>query len=359
MHLAPGLGPGTASALADALGGPHRVLRASERDLAAAGLAEPARRALARPDEAAIGAALRWLDEPGHGILTLSDARYPPLLRCIGDAPTMLFLRGDAACLTGSFLAVVGSRHPTRPGEETARSFARALSRHGLGIVSGLAVGIDAAAHRGTLEAGGVTVAVAGHGLDTVYPRRHRDLAEQIAATGALVSEFLPGTPPLREHFPRRNRVISGLSLGVLVVEAAVRSGSLITARLAGEQGREVFAIPGSIHNPMARGCHRLIRQGAKLVETVADLVEELGWSAGGAVLGADAGEAPAPLPELDADYVTLLDAMGHDPATVDALVQRTGLTPQALSSMLLSLELRGIVVPVPGSGYVRAAERD
>jgi len=291
-------------------------------------------------------------------VLTLSDPDYPPLLRCITDAPTVLFLRGDPTCLSGALLAVVGSRHPTRPGEETARSFARALARQGLGVVSGLAVGIDAAAHRGALDAGGVTVAVAAHGPDSVYPPRHRELAERIAAGGALVSEFLPGTPPLREHFPRRNRVISGLSLGVLVVEAAVRSGSLITARLAGEQGREVFAIPGSIHNPMARGCHRLIRQGAKLVETVADLIEELGWREGPAAPSGRVDDAPAPLPELDADYVTVLDAMGYDPATVDVLVQRTGLTPQALSSMLLSLELRGIVDPLPGSGYVRAAER-
>jgi DNA processing protein len=254
---------------------------------------------------------------------------------------------------------VVGSRNPTRPGAQTAQDFARALVAAGLGVVSGLAVGIDAAAHRGALAGGGVTIAVAAHGLDIVYPRAHVELARQVAEAGAMVSEFVPGTAPLREHFPRRNRLISGLSLGVLVVEAAVRSGSLITARLAAEQGREVFAIPGSIHNPMARGCHALIRQGAKLVDSVQDLLEELGWDASAVASdAAERGHEEHDDDELDDDYVTLLDVLGHDPASVDLLVARTGLTPQALSSMLLRLELRGIVHPVPGMGYVRAAKR-
>jgi DNA processing protein len=358
LLLAPGLGPAAARTLSEGFGGPMQVLRAGSAALQAAGVGEAARRALQHPDARAVDAALAWLDRPGQCAITIDDAAYPALLRCIQDPPPLLFLRGRPERLAGPALAVVGSRHPTRPGAETARSFARALAAEGLAVVSGLAEGIDAAAHRGALDAGGVTLAVAGHGLDTVYPPGHRDLAARIAQEGVLVSEFLPGTPPRRENFPRRNRIISGVALGVLVVEAAVRSGSLITARLAGEQGREVFAIPGSIHNPTARGCHRLIRQGAKLVETVADLLEELGWAAGSAP-----PEPPSPaeqtLPELDGDYVTVLEAMGYDPATVDELVQRTGLTPQALSSMLLVLELRGIVHPVSGSGYVRAAARD
>jgi DNA processing protein len=307
-----------------------------------------------------VDAAIRWADCPGRGAITLSSPEYPSLLRAIPDAPLVLFVRGDVSSLTASHIAVVGTRNPTRPGVETARDFAATLAREGLGVVSGLAVGIDAAAHRGALDASATTVAVAAHGLDMVYPRRHRDLADRIAQSGALVSEFPPGVPPLRENFPRRNRIISGLSLGVLVVEAAVRSGSLITARLGAEQGREVFAMPGSIHNPMARGCHRLIRDGAKLVETVADLLEELGWDARTSSTACDAETDGVDAAEaLDDDYVTLLQAMGHDPAPVDVLVQRTGLTPQALSSMLLRLELQGIVHPVPGTGYVRAAKRD
>lgn len=302
---------------------------------------------------------LRWVDGPGRAALTLGSPDYPPLLAALEDPPPVLFVRGDPGLLARSHVAIVGSRNPTRPGEETARDFAGALVAAGLGVVSGLAAGIDAAAHRGALEAGGVTLGVAGHGLDTMYPRRHLPLGREIAAAGALISEFVPGTPPLRENFPRRNRVISGLCLGVLVVEAAVRSGSLITARLAAEQGREVFAIPGSIHNPMARGCHRLIRQGAKLVESVDDLLEELGWDASDVAARPPDANRSGAAEALDDDYVTLLDAMGFDPAPVDVLVQRTGLTPQALSSMLLALELRGIVHPVPGTGYVRAAKRD
>jgi DNA processing protein len=356
---APGLGAARARSLADGFGGPGPAVRAGDEALRLAGLDAAGCKALRQPDRELLDRALDWLGRPGRGVLTLSCPGYPSLLAAIPDCPPVLFTVGDSSLLSGSLLAVVGSRNPTRPGEETATDFAASLCRSGLGVVSGLALGVDAAAHRGALEAGGVTVAVMGHGLDRVYPSRHRELAAQIAEQGVLVSEFLPGTPPVRENFPRRNRVISGLSLGVLVVEAAVRSGSLITARLAGEQGREVFAIPGSIHNPMARGCHRLIRDGAKLVETVEDLLEELGWDA------SSVGSVEADLNTvhaadfLDDDYVTLLDAMGHDPAPVDVLVHRTGLTPQALSSMLLTLELRGIVHPVPGTGYVRASKRE
>lgn len=358
---APQVGATTARRLADGFGGPRAVLQASDQDLQRAGVSVSARQTLRAPDPRLIDATFEWLHSaPGRTAVTLGSGEYPRLLSEIDDAPPVLFVDGNPALLHGAHLAIVGSRNPTRPGCETAFDFAGSLCRFGVGIVSGLAAGIDAAAHRGALAAGGVTIAVAAHGLDRVYPREHRQLAREIADSGALVSEFVPGTAPLREHFPRRNRIISGLSLGVLVVEAAMRSGSLISARMGAEQGREVFAVPGSIHNPMARGCHALIRQGAKLVETVDDLMEELGVSAPHAArhaaIGAGAG---ADENKLDDDYVTLLDAMGHDPACVDELVQRTGLTPQVLSSMLLNLELRGIVHSVSGVGYVRAAKRE
>lgn len=357
---APGLGPVAARQLADGFGGPAAALNAGDRELALAGVDEASRRALRQPDWRAVEHAIDWLDgDPRRSALTFSSADYPSLLRALADAPPVLFVLGNPAVLRYSHVAIVGSRNPTRPGVQSAEEFARAMVRAGLGVISGLAAGIDAAAHRGAIAGGGVTIAVAGHGLDTVYPRAHAQLARQVADSGALVSEFVPGTAPLPEHFPRRNRIISGLGLGVLVVEAAVRSGSLITARLAAEQGREVFAIPGSIHNPMARGCHQLIRQGAKLVDSVQDLLEELGWDAAGVSVTATSSEGvSAHDDELDADYVTLLAALGHDPASVDLLVARTGLTPQALSSMLLRLELQGIVHAVPGMGYVRAGKR-
>ncbi len=233
------------------------------------------------PDWDLVDQDLRWLEGPDNHLLTLGHPDYPTLLAELPDAPPLLFVHGDPGVLSLPQLAIVGSRNPTPGGESTARDFARHLAAAGVTVTSGLALGVDGAAHEGALDAEGVTVAVMGTGLDRVYPARHRDLAHRIAVRGALVSEFAPGTPPKGDHFPRRNRIISGLSLGTLVVEAALRSGSLITARLASEQGREVFAIPGSIHNPLARGCHALIRQGAKLVETGQDILDELGPLAG------------------------------------------------------------------------------
>jgi DNA processing protein len=254
-------------------------------------------------------------------------------------------------------LAVVGSRNPTSLGRDTAQQFARHLASAGLAITSGLALGIDAAGHRGALQAHGRTVAVLGCGLDEVYPRENAALAREIAEHGALVSELPAGTPPLKQHFPRRNRIIAGLSVGTLVVEAALHSGSLITARLAAEQGREVFAIPGSIHSPQSRGCHRLIRQGAKLVETADDIFAELGALLDGlrAAAPAQAPEAQRlSAPELDKDYEILLDALGFAPAGVDALVARTGFPADAVASMLLILELDGRVAQQPGGLYCR-----
>lgn len=295
-----------------------------------------------------------WLAEPNHHLITLSDPRYPRLLREIPDPPAALYVVGDPDLLSATQLGIVGSRNPTPGGSETAHAFASYLTQSGLTITSGLAMGVDAAAHRGALGAGGKTIAVAGTGLDRVYPARHRELAHEIAAQGALISEFALGTPALAHNFPRRNRIISGLSLGVLVVEAALQSGSLITARLAAEQGREVFAIPGSIHNPLARGCHALIRQGAKLVETAADILEELGPMAQITAPARQTDGAGNITSGLGVEAMTLLDCLGFDPTPVDSLIERSGLTPEAVSSMLLVLELQGHVVAAPGGHYTR-----
>jgi DNA processing protein len=302
----------------------------------------------------AIDAELRWLEHDAHHFIPLGDTSYPPLLAELSDAPIGLFVRGDAAALSLPQLAIVGSRNPTAGGRDIATSFAAHLSRCGLAITSGLAIGIDAAAHQGALAAEGVTVAVCGTGLDIDYPPANSALAEQITARGALVSEFPLGVPPLPANFPRRNRIISGLALGTLVVEAAVRSGSLITARLAAEQGREVFAIPGSIHNPLTRGCHQLIRQGAKLVETSDDIFAELRALAGHLAASPDAPKPAAAAPVLDKAYEILLDALGFEPAGVDVLVERTGLAADEVASMLLILELDGKLESRPGGRYVR-----
>ena len=297
----------------------------------------------------------------GDGLLQPGRPGYPPQLAAIPDPPPLLYLRGDPAALSAPAIAIVGSRRPTPAGRATAFEFARQLAAHGLVVVSGLAAGIDAAAHRGALAAGGATVAVCGTGLDRTYPEAHAALAAEIAAHGAVVSEFPPGTPPLPHHFPQRNRLISGLALGVLVVEAQRRSGSLITARLAAEQGREVFALPGSIHNPLARGCHRLIRDGARLVETVQEVV---------AGLQADLFAAlPAPATQargteaisgrpLDRESKILLNACGFEPVDVDTLVQRTGLPAASVASLLVMLELRGEVEPSAGGTYCRLPAR-
>lgn len=282
------------------------------------------------------------------------------MLRQIADPPIALFLRGDVALLTSPQLAIVGSRNPSGEGRRNAEEFAAYLARCGLTITSGMALGIDSASHRGALKAGGKTLAVWGTGLDKVYPPAHRELAEQIAAQGLIVSEYAPGTPPLPHNFPRRNRLISGLCVGTLVVEANQSSGSLITARLASEQGREVFAIPGSIHNPLARGCHRLIREGAKLVESAGDILEELAplLKLEAAVAESAPTETLAATAAEDPEYRLLLNSLDYAPTSVDALVERTGLTPDVVSSMLLMLELQGQVEAAPGGHYSRVNKR-
>ena len=295
-----------------------------------------------------------WLEDDAHHRVALGDEDYPAMLNEIPGPPEVLYVNGDIEALHQPALAIIGSRNPTEGGIRNAREFARHLAGQGFTIVSGMAQGIDAAAHQGALDAGGKTVAFLGTGIDRVYPPGNRELAHNIAKQGALVSEFPLGAPPERWHFPARNRLISGLSLGTLVVEAARRSGSLITARLAGEQGREIFALPGSIHNPLSRGCHALIRQGAKLVETAGDIIAELGPLVGhmlDATLDEDAAE---PVSELGEEYVGLRKLLSHDPVTIDELEKQSGLTIDQLSSMLLILELHGEVESLSGGRYVK-----
>jgi DNA processing protein len=312
-------------------------------------------------DTAGIERDLRWLEGPGRHLLTAGDPRYPPQLAAIPGFPTALFVWGDPTVLSRPQLAIVGSRSSTCAGRETAFEFAARLAATGLAITSGLAVGIDAAAHRGALHAQGATIAVCGTGLDRIYPGEHAALAEEIAASGALVSEFPTGTKPLAHHFPRRNRLMSGLARGVLVIEAAARSGSLITARLAGEQGRDVMAIPGSIHNALARGCHRLIKDGAALVETVEDVLETLGLMV--LATHANSGAKPPdhveiPGVRLDSGSEILLNALGFGPTDLDRLVERTGLAAQSVISKLQLLELEGRVESLAGGRYSRTSPR-
>lgn len=356
VYHAPGIGPAAFHRLLQAFHEPGRILESGSEALQRLGLGAATIEALRQPADRVVEHDLEWLARPGNRILTCRDPDYPSLLLEISDPPPLLYLHGNAAILHEPQLAVVGSRNPTPGGRQTAVEFARHLSAAGLVITSGLALGIDAAGHQGALDTGSATIAVMGTGLDRVYPARHRDLARRIAERGALVSEFPPGTPPMAENFPRRNRLISGLSLGTLVVEAARRSGSLISARFALEQGREVFAIPGSIHNPLARGCHHLIRQGAKLVETAQDIMDEL------AALAAFCSDAeasaallqPAETPQLAEEYAQLLEFIGFDDTSIDTLVERTHLTPAEVSSMLLQLEMNGYIAASPGGLYNR-----
>lgn len=294
-------------------------------------------------------------------MLAAGEPGYPQNLLQIDAAPPLLYVRGQAAALSLPQLAIVGSRNPTGAGRASAREFAGHFARTGLAITSGLALGIDSAAHEGALAAGGVTIAVCATGLDSVYPPSNRPLAERISANGALLSEFPPGTPPRPENFPQRNRLISGLSLGVLVVEAARRSGSLITARCAGDQGRDVFAVPGSIHSPQSHGCHQLIRTGAKLVESAQDVLEELQIPITNQILTSNgsghAGQGPG-APAMDKDLEILLHALGFAPASLDQLVARTGLFPGPVAAMLLLLELQGEIEVAPGGRYRRLANK-
>ncbi|TMG96052.1 MAG: DNA-protecting protein DprA [Betaproteobacteria bacterium] len=287
---------------------------------------------------------LSWIAEPGHALIAWDDADYPRALLTISDPPPAFYYRGRRELLNRPSIAIVGSRNATPQGMDNAEAFAATLSGAGFTIVSGLALGIDTAAHRGGLSAGGSSIAVIGTGPDRIYPSANRDLGQRLAADGGLLSEFPLGTPPLPANFPRRNRLLSGLSRGVLVVEATLASGSLITARFAAEQGREVFAIPGSIHSPFSKGSHRLIKEGAKLVETARDVIEELGGAA-----PPEGAQMEVPAPEMQADTGRVFKALGHDPAGVGALTARTGLAAGAVSVALVELELSGRITALPG----------
>jgi DNA processing protein len=356
----PRLGPGALrEQLAAHEGRVEAVLAALRQRLPT--LPDDTRRWLERPDERRLDADLAWLAQSGHRLMLAGDEDFPPLLEVIPQPPVALFLGGDASFLLHPQLAIVGARGATLSGRSHARAFAQALGHAGFAITSGMADGIDGAAHLAALDAGLPTVAVVGTGLDRVYPAKHRELARRLAAEGLLVSEFPPGTPARSDHFPRRNRLIAGLSLGTLVIEAGPQSGSLITARLAAEQGREVFALPGSIHNPLAHGCHRLIRDGARLVETAAEIVEvlapaavALGRELAGRLEGAAAATAQEMASEADPSHQALLEALGHGPVALEDLAAFTGKTVAGLAPVLMLLELEGRVESLPGNRYQR-----
>lgn len=342
LSLMPGLGNEGLRRLLQTFGTPEQIFATpgqALRQVVKPAVAEAIVRGI---DETALTTTASWLSDANNAVLTLADADYPQALLNTADPPMLLYVKGQRALLNQPALAVVGSRNASAQGLNHAEAFAEAASQAGLVIVSGLAQGIDAAAHRGGLRGSGRSVAVVGTGLDKVYPAGNRELAHQLSKTGALISEFALGTPPMAANFPRRNRIISGMSLGTLVVEASLQSGSLITARMALEQGREVFAIPGSIHSPQSKGCHRLIKQGAKLVESAQDILEELGNFSRSAPSQPAAPDSP------------LLEQMGFDPTDLDTLTMRSGLTIEALSAILLQLELDGQVASLPGGRFQR-----
>ncbi|AOW15129.1 DNA processing protein DprA [Hydrogenophaga crassostreae] len=353
LTLTPGVGNEAARKLLAAFGLPGAVFGQSPSALRAVVGERLATALQITPDslDAEVDKLGLWLAPPDHHLLTIGDAAFPPALLQMADPPLLLYVVGQLEALgRPNKIAIVGSRNPTPQGHINARQFAAALGESGLCIVSGLALGVDGAAHEGALDVDAPTIAVVGTGLDRVYPKRHHDLAHRITERGAIVSEYALGTPPLPAHFPQRNRIIAGLCQGTLVIEAAVASGSLITARLATEMGREVFAIPGSIHAPQARGCHALIRQGAKLVESAQDVLEDLQWDSGPVHRG-----HPAPgKDEQPAKESSLLTALGHDPVSLDALQARTGLPTPDLQAQLLELELNGQAARLPGSLFQR-----
>ncbi len=354
----PKVGRESARRLLAAFGSPQAVFEASESAIGAVLSKAQTQALITPPSNLAVlhQRSLDWLHEvPKRYVITLGSPQYPPLLLASNDPPLMLYAQGRLELLTAPCISMVGSRNPTRQGSDHAQAFAESFSQLGYTVVSGLALGIDGAAHEGALKGSGSTVAVIGTGLDRVYPKSHLKLAHQIAEKGVMLSEYPLGTPPVAQNFPVRNRIIAGLSLGTLVVEATLQSGSLITARLASECGREVFAIPGSIHSPQARGCHALIRQGAKLVETAQDVIQELlpMLAQAPVVVAEQVCESAAKETPSKADPI--LEALGFDPVTLDALVARTGWSAQALNIRLLELELSGEVARLAGQLFQRA----
>lgn len=348
-----GVGAGTGRKLLSAFGLPENIFSASLAALQQV-VSERIAHALAAPlsDDMRrrIDTTIEWAGQPGNQVLTLADPSYPEALLAIADPPLLLYVKGRHELLCGPILAIVGSRNASVQGANNAEKFSEALSQAGLTIVSGMALGIDTAAHRGGLRGKGATIAVIGTGADIIYPARNRSLAHQIAAEGCIVSEYPLGTPAIGTNFPRRNRIISGIARGVLVIEAAAQSGSLITARMAAEQGREVFAIPGSIHSPLSKGCHQLIKQGAKLVESAQDVLEELGN-----YVPVRQAAVPAQLSDArDSRADRLLATMGFDPVDIDMLAARCQLDAAAINALLLELEMHGLVEMLPDGMYRR-----
>lgn len=345
-----GLGPRGICLLLSEFGSPEAIWGASYTQLTSIVSSEVAHQIIHGIPNT-VETSLDWLHQSDNNhIITLADAAYPKAILEITDPPPVLFAKGNTVLLNTPAIAVVGSRHATPQGEKNAEAFSKELTLQGLTVVSGLALGIDGAAHRGALQGNGATIAVVGTGLDIVYPARHRELAHQIVETGLIISEFVIGTPSITSNFPKRNRLISGLSQGCLVVEANLQSGSLITAKLASEQGREVFAIPGSIHSPVAKGCHQLIKQGAKLVESVQDILEELQHTS-----------SPILAPKTSTNQLAATDHplllhIGYEPISIEQLIQVSGLTSSEVSSMLLMLELEGKVASLAGGQIQRIA---
>lgn len=341
------VGPRTVAKLQTRWPDLRQIFELSATELIQEGLSSSLAHTIVEFDLDLIQEDLEWLAQAeDHHILTWDSAEYPAILKEITDPPIVLYAKGQLACLKAPKLAIVGSRNPTVTGSENARQFAKAIASHGVAIVSGLALGIDAQAHQGCLESSGQTIAVMGTGIDRIYPQRHRVLAQQITKNGLLMSEFPLRSPPIAGHFPRRNRIISGLSLCILVVESAIKSGSLITARMALEQNRDVLAIPGSIHNPLARGCHYLLQQGAKLVTSVADVLEEL-------QIDSEQQTADKAILPLASENKNLVKFIGFEMTTVDQIILRSGCTIEQVTCELAELELNGAVVSVPG-GYMR-----
>ena len=350
LHFIPGLGNVGICQLLSKFGSPEAIFSANSQQLREVVDDDIAQRISSGVNTNLIQPTLDWLKKDNTQIVTLADETYPQALLEINNPPALLYAIGDLKWLNHPSVAIVGSRNSTPQGEKNAEDFAASLCQYGLCVVSGMALGIDAAAHRGAMKANGATIAVVGTGLDIVYPAKHRDLAHKIAERGLILSEFPLGTPSKAQNFPRRNRIISGLSLGCLVVEANVDSGSLITARMALEQGREVFAIPGSIHSPVAKGCHQLIKHGAKLVENTEDIIEELKnllpYVSPLGLLVENSQNVPEPN--------TVLGSMGFDPIDFETLLIVSGLTTEALSAMLMVMELEGKVTTLGGAKYQR-----
>jgi DNA processing protein len=355
-QLNPIIGARRANQLLQQFAQPQAIFEAGSLAWQSAGLSERACAALAEPDWRQVDATLLWAEQSGRGIVHLGHEQYPELLAQIADPPVVLFYQGNPQLLKRQQLAMVGSRNPTPLGYETAFDLAASSAKLGFTVTSGMALGIDAAAHYGTLSVAGDTIAVAGTGLDIIYPKRNKELAEQMSRDGLLVSEFPLGTKPLGRNFPLRNRIISGLSRGVIVVEAAMQSGSLITAKQALEQGRDVFAVPGSIHSPTSRGCHWLLRQGAKLVENIKDILEEFDLKLGQMELDYDQRSKPDESIKLDMRFQQVLSNVDFVPTSVDRIIERSGLTADAVCSMLLVLELQDLVQLTNSGQYCRTS---